>query len=288
MIIFLTISSFLAIARLIISIDDKIFYYGVTHHTSYKKALVAQNIWGKRLNPPNGIVWYINKYIVNDSKAESDLRAHVISYYGDDVYNNITHRTLLIWEHVWKTYPSYQWYARVWDDNYIIKENFEEIISGKNYNDMVEYGRVGYFEGLPFIDGGASSLISATAVREFVNRIDECRQIIEEQVHSENKNWRECAYYCEDPFFSLCRAKFGITLHNILGLFHFSINRRRFMEMSSQDIACHKTVKHKEYANQTKLRSLHYVSVSEMKRIDKLWYGNNCNLYQNSWFLYLG
>ena len=106
-----------------------IFYFGVTHHTTYFKAIAAQETWGKRLNFTNGIIWYVDKYI----KDCSFLNCVIISNNGHDEYNNITQRMLLIWKDVWKHYPHYKWYARVWDDNYIVKENFEDTIKNKNY-----------------------------------------------------------------------------------------------------------------------------------------------------------
>ena len=54
---------------------------------------------------------------------------HVISYNEKDESDTITYRMALIWKHVSENYPDFKWYARFWDDNYVIPSTFEALIN---------------------------------------------------------------------------------------------------------------------------------------------------------------
>ena len=49
----------------------------------------------------------------------------------------------LIWKHVSENYPDFKWYARFWDDNYVIPSTFEALIpSSFDVSSPLEIGRL--------------------------------------------------------------------------------------------------------------------------------------------------
>ena len=96
---------------------------------------------------------------------------------------SVGYRMALIWKHVSENYPDFKWYARFWDDNYVIPSTFEALIpSSFTVSSPLEIGRLALANegGLlvpvtsealineamhPYIDGGAGFLLSHGGIK---------------------------------------------------------------------------------------------------------------------------
>ena len=104
----------------------------------------------------------------------------MISYNEKDESDTLTYRMALIWKHVSENYHDFRWYARFWDNNYVIPSTFEALRPASfDVSSPLEIGRLALAkEGgrlvpvdtehlineamHPYIDGGSSSLLSRT------------------------------------------------------------------------------------------------------------------------------
>ena len=86
----------------------RIFYCGVTHSSSNGRIEVAKATWANPLK----VVWCSNE-------ASPDVN-HVVSNPDGNAYDQLTWHMMLVWNHMYENYAEYDWYGRVWDDNYII------------------------------------------------------------------------------------------------------------------------------------------------------------------------
>ena len=115
-----------------------VFYFAVTHSANIHSKLDASlRTWCRRvyLHTGRNVIWYSN--------APDPRIDHVISYNEKDESDTITYRMALIWKHVSENYPDFKWYARFWDDNYVIPSTFEALIpSSFNVSSPLEIGRL--------------------------------------------------------------------------------------------------------------------------------------------------
>ena len=240
-----------------------IFYFGVTHSSSNGRVEVAKATWADPLQ----VVWYSNE-------ARPGVN-HVVSNPSGNAYDQLTWRMMLIWKHVYENYKGYDWYARVWDDNYIIQDTFESLVKGYSPDELVEIGRLGRLKGHVFVGGGAGSLLSRAAMKLWSERIDECRAQLQEM------KTIPCAFACEDVLISRCRSKIGIRFKEGYGLFSHSPSHRNVMNISFEDIACRRegVFEHIDKGPQVKTvpRSFHYVSPTEMTAIHRALTNSTCH-----------
>jgi len=209
--------------------DRKVFYFAVTHASTIDKRIDASlQTWCARVLAYTGrkVIWYSN---APDPRVD-----HVISIDGTDSYANITWRMIATWKHVEQNYPGFSWYSRFWDDNYVIPETFEGI-SMPDENMPLEIGRLAVVGSgklvsigtelstslvAPlYIDGGAGSLLSKSALKLMIGGMDQCESWLLESAQQEFS----CAHGCEDLLFGICSARFfGIKHQRALGMFHTS------------------------------------------------------------------
>jgi len=199
---------------------NKIFYFAITHSSNTDRGLVNASIatWCRRV-VGRPVVWYSNK-------AQPGVD-HVISFDGvrlclifkldafflmhfnpfqEDSTENITFRMAAVWRHVAQNYGGYEWYARFWDDNYVVVKDFEDIIKRHNPNLPIEIGRLADFStnqlirvgeernnplsALLYVDGGAGSMLSHEAMRRLTMGMDICIEEVDPKVFT-------CAWRCE-------------------------------------------------------------------------------------------
>ena len=229
------------------------FYLGVTHSsTKDNKLQSAIQTWAGPLN----VVWYSDK--------PGPGVSHVVSHPDGNSYRHITWRMLLIWKHVATHYPNYDWYVRVWDDNYIIQDTFEALADFYQPDDLVEIGRLALYDGHTFVGGGASSLLSRGAMRVWSEGIEECTEMLS------GLRGLRCAFYCEDVMISRCRSKMGIRFERGWGLYSHGPAHQREMNISYNDIACRREgiFQHGDQV-QSVPRSFHYLDSADMFAIHR-------------------
>jgi hypothetical protein len=237
------------------------FYFGCTHSSQDAKLQTAIRTWAG----PLGVIWYRDT-------AGAGVN-HVISHPGGNAYNQITWRLILIWKHVYNHYPDYNWYVRLWDDNYIIKPSFEALAVGHDPNDLIEIGRLGDFNGKTFVGGGAGSLLSKGAMNEWGKRIGECEAWLNSRAQSEIS----CAFTCEDVLISICRSRVGVRFIIGKGLYSHAPSHKNVMKMTYRDIECNREGAWELVNSIISIpRSFHYVSPSEMETIHNAVTNSSC------------
>ena len=259
--------------------DERVFYFGVTHSANIHSKLDAcLQTWCSRIHAHTGrrVIWYSN--------APDPRIDHVISYEGGDEYSLITYRMALIWKHVSETYPDFQWYARFWDDNYVIPETFESLIPrSANVTEPLEIGRLALSreggrlvpvdsEGslnvnmLPYMDGGAGSLLSHEAMKRLANGASRCLAWFKSSA------WKQVIPFweeAEDLTFGICEFKlFGIQFKRGLGLYH---SAPRVPE-DADHLCKHEAYGYENPAEVSVPKTFHYVSPEAMFFIDQKWY----------------
>eukprot|EP00744_Colponema_vietnamica_P008921 GILI01012709.1.p1 GENE.GILI01012709.1~~GILI01012709.1.p1 ORF type:complete len:303 (-),score=-14.70 GILI01012709.1:462-1370(-) len=243
-----------------------VFYFGVTVPQYHDKVPACQETWSPRLRP-GGIVWY-------STAPDPRFNPHIVLVPQGDGYSIVFFRMLAIWKHVWENYPGYDWYSRVWDDVYIIKENVEELIKHRNGTaELVELGRVATAAGHTFVGGGATSLVSAAAVKALVDHIDECYPYI--QTFPE---LGFCHWHCDDVFISMCRARYGVKFEHIPG---YHAQGPRALGFNETDLSCHLPHAAEPGEAVSIPKTFHRVNSEEMRWIDRMWYGTPCNMSSN-------
>ncbi len=240
--------------------NRSIFYFGITHSSTIRIRLEsALKTWANSLK----VVWYSDKpdQYVNFSVSAPE----------GNTYDVITWRVLLVWEHVYTHFPGYDWYVRVWEDNYIIRETFEALVDDHNPDDPVEIGRLGRHDGHVFIGGGASSLLSRAGMRIWSKGIDDCRKWLKSDPN------RTMAY--EDVWISMCRSKMGIRFVMAPGLYSHAPNHETVMKIDYSDIACRREKEYEHPHNNFKSvpRSFHYVTPDVMFSIHKALVNTSCD-----------
>jgi hypothetical protein len=109
-----------------------------------------------------------------------------------------------VWKHVAANYPGYRWYARFWDDNYVVVEHFEEISEDYDHRTPIEIGRLADYaknelvrvgeanssSAFLYVDGGAGSLLSHEAMLRLTGGMDRCLSAIDPSTFP-------CAWRCE-------------------------------------------------------------------------------------------
>ena len=136
--------------------------------------------------------------------------------FQEDSTENITFRMAAVWRHVAQNYGGYEWYARFWDDNYVVVKDFEDIIKGHNPNLPIEIGRLADFStnqlirvgeernhplsALLYVDGGAGSMLSREAMRRLTVGMDICIEEVDPKVFT-------CAWRCEVLYLKIYSSK---------------------------------------------------------------------------------
>jgi hypothetical protein len=158
---------------------EKLFFiYGVTRRETHWRVMHVRDTWERQLPAP--IVWYTDEY-------DPVIGGHITTR---QPYKNVTWRFLEVYRHVAHHYccsQGYSWYIRTWDDSFLFMNNILSLVARHDPSLPVELGRMHGTPSpvhTPFVDGGASSLLSRAGVALLRNRCDDCMR------------WwgRECVY----------------------------------------------------------------------------------------------
>jgi hypothetical protein len=192
-----------------------------------------------------------------------------------DSYEMIYYRMLMIWRHVWETYPGFDWYVRAWDDNIILPERVEQIAALYDPEELVEIGRPRFGETTwpggkwveAFMGGGASALTSRALVKKFVDNMDSCPKTITAQ---------------EDVTISICHRKLGARYVRHYGFLPHSPRPGGELNVFPSDLSCKRRYRERPDEPWEHFVTFHYVKEPEnMERFVKAWYETPCSKARN-------
>lgn len=157
-----------------------------------------------------------------------------------------------MYKDVHTNFPDYDWYLRTWDDTYIVPTHIYKVLNAYDASESIEVGRLGshawHGRTEVFVDGGAGSLMSASAFRTFGSNLDQCMILA-------NKDDPALGWAPEDVIFSHCKLRLNITLRSHCG-FHHSSNTDQLKSMREN---CTLASSQREHSDRCPLVSLHYV-----------------------------
>ena len=195
-----------------------IFYFAITHHSNRKKALACNKTWVQTL--PN-MHWY-------SDEPDPEMNYTVISYKAGNTYQLVTYRALLIFNHVLSTYTGYDWYVRLWDDNYFFKERLEKLLENQNPNDSVLIGKMLHVDNWKdetryfYLGGGSVWVLSKRAFETWAQNLrletlnhDSC--ILSRLTNYLRTTIRDDFHTAEDMIFSQCLISQGVQLVHAYG-----------------------------------------------------------------------
>lgn len=248
--------------------STKLYVFGVTYEPNHERARVAEKTWVKILKP-EGITWYSNQ-------TDPLLKTKVIIPKEGMAYANVFWRMRLIWEDVLRNNPGYDWYMRVWDDNYVRWDRLCPLLKVYNANAKLELGHIytGHVrdEFMPDMDhmigGGATSLSTKSSNEDLLSYMDKCVAWVQELPAFTFKN-NTCRWRCEDYYLSYCRLRLGTRLVDVPGFFSHSPSKSAW---SDRDLACGFKLSDMEHLGGSNPFfaapiTLHYVTAQEMEHI---------------------
>ncbi len=247
---------------------ERIFVFGVTYEPNHARARVAQRTWARDF-APDGIPWYSNA-------SDAELRTRVLAPSSGMGYFDITWRMLEIWTDVLLRHPGYDWYMRVWDDNYVHFDRVCALLEAYNPAARLELGHVytGHVQRdfAPHMDhmigGGATSLSSRASNEALLRHITDCAAWIQD-LPPRTPSGATCRWNCEDYYQSYCRLRLGTRLVEVPGFFSHSPSRSGW---SDRDLACGARLVDAEHAGGSNPTvgapiTLHYLSAQEMAHV---------------------
>jgi len=171
-----------------------IFYFVITHPSSLEGETACRETWAKALN----VTWY---------SPESTFPDTVVVSAEPNTYANIFARSLKVWAHVYAEHRGYDWYVRLWPDNYVYSDRLLQLLNGYDPETPQLIGRVGRHEPYEFVGGGAGWALSRTAFEAWVqqdgNSLGGCRPPSE---------LSSKYYFAEDVIISTCLKQAGVQL----------------------------------------------------------------------------
>lgn len=217
------------------SCRERLFVFGVTYEPNHGRARVAQQTWARDFSP-TGIPWYSNA-------SDAELHARVLVPSRGMGYLDITWRMMEIWTDVLTRHPGYDWYMRVWDDNYVHFERVCALLEAYNPAALLELGHVytGHVrrDFAPHMDhmigGGAASLTSRASNEALLRHMADCAAWIQD-LPPRTPSGATCRWNCEDYYQSYCRLRLGTRLVEVPGFFSHSPSRSGW---SDRDLAWH-------------------------------------------------
>jgi UDP-glucose 4-epimerase len=252
--------------------QGRFFYFGITHGNNHEKALAAHHTWGQRAS--GGVIWYTT------SAAHNLFPFVVVSHPENNGYKRVFFRVLEIYRHVWQHYPGYDWYIRVWDDNFIVTEHVEKFLMTKRSDENVEYGYFRQVPGpqpFPLVWGGPGNLMSQTALSTIAENVTECIEFargLESKYPNHVKDWK---WQAEDVFISAFRMDRGSKMVWADGMYPFAPGPEK-----EQAIACRSkqkfTVDPDADKYPTDVLTLHYVKPAQMILLNQLWLSQSCSI----------
>ena len=118
---------------------------------------------------------------------------------------------------------------------------------------------------LPYIDGGAGSLLSHGGMRRMVDGLDECFAWFRDTMSRQIPLWQRV----EDLTFGTCACNlFGTKFQRALGMYHGTHN----VQNAAQHLCRQEPYAAKHESEVSVPRVFHFVSAEDMYFIDRQWY----------------
>ena len=134
-----------------------IFYFAISHPVNFNQELAARETWASKIN----ITWYSTVPSFSDT---------VIAFAEPNTYANIFERVLKVWSHVNRVQQGYDWYVRLWPDNYVFSERLETVLKTLNPEIPQIVGRTRDFMGTTYVEGGAGCALSRTGFDKWIEQ----------------------------------------------------------------------------------------------------------------------
>ena len=144
--------------------NSSIYYFAVSHPSAKKQEIASRKTWAKDMN----VTWFTTEKTFRDSVIVSVI---------PNTYANINARMLKVWDYVWQNEPNYDWYVRLWPDNYVFQDRMDSLVQEYDPNEPVIIGRSGFVKvysesdtkhpekKFQFLGGGAGWVVSKGAMR---------------------------------------------------------------------------------------------------------------------------
>ena len=144
--------------------DPSVFYFAISHPTSIRQELAARETWAHDIS----ITWY---------NTVPTLPHTVVLSADPNTYENILERVLKVWEHVHREHSGYEWYVRLWPDNYVFCERLENLLKLYSPKAPQLIGRVGHVDfgtekQTDFVTGGSGWALSGSALEAWAAHHD--------------------------------------------------------------------------------------------------------------------
>jgi hypothetical protein len=254
----------------------------------HAKAAASQAAYCWRLRR-GGILWY-------STLSDPVLPVVPVSHPYGQHYGTLFLRVALVWKQVHaSTANSYNWYVRLWDDNYVIAEGYVFAANTADAEDPTALGRMGEYktrDGKPFhfLGGGASALMSNGLIRVQSHILPSCLRAAELWYSNAPASspgfdnvMPECPpgrYGCEDVVFTYCfRKELGtrLMLRSVAGFNHVdadTLNPRGLFDC--RGLACRRKTKSRDNGGAAQVTIvLHWVRTgAAMMRYDETLYGH--------------
>ena len=219
---------------------SKLLIYGLTWSEGHDRVVQIERAFEKYLRAP--IVWY-------SDTPDDRFHPRIVSKAS---YPIVTWRCKEMYKDVHTNFPNYDWYLRTWDDTYIVPTHIYEVLNEYDASQSIEVGRLGShaWKGREevFVDGGAGSLMSASAFHTFGSNLDRCMILA-------NNNDPALGWAAEDVIFSHCKLRLNITLRSHCG-FHHTSDTKKVTTITND---CRLASTQREHSGRCPLVSLHYV-----------------------------
>lgn len=203
--------------------------FGVTGGVKeVNRAVWAEKTWGRR----TPVVWY-------SDVTHPTLMPHIVTHplYEKDKFAYLSFKMTAIWQHVFLTYyqeagspNAFEWYIRLWDDNFFYEENFHRIVRRLPRHFIKTpacFGKVGVrvlssadSENHKMMGGGAGWFITAPGM-QWAKNVSMCDRIT---LSYENRRgiFLPHRLHDEDILLSICMARERLQFYNIPGVEHVS------------------------------------------------------------------
>ncbi|KAJ9469019.1 hypothetical protein DIPPA_13057 [Diplonema papillatum] len=210
------------------------FVFGITGGTDGRAAYVERT-WGRR----TPVQWYADRW---DSHLRPIVDEHPM--YAKNPWGLMTYKITRIWQRdggrVERGRPAnsetpasfaahfregYDWYVRLWDDNYFHEENLHGALGHLDPSKPVTAGKAGWYSlsttaKVPFSGGGAGWFLSTTAMDRFGLSIDAAEAWM--PVFRAQPIRLTHDLHNEDIILSVWLDKIKVSFINILGVEHVS------------------------------------------------------------------
>ena len=219
-------------------LKPKIFYFGVTHHLNRDKLMASNRTWVRTIPKMH---WY-------SDKPDPDLNVTVVSYEPGNTYKLITYRMLMIFQHIYEHHQGYDWYVRLWDDNYLFNDRLVELLQDQDPDEAVLIGKLldikfpmhnGEVRRFLYIGGGSVWVLSRSALNRWFTLANAnltnhrtCKMDGVGRYLADIPNYNQ---HAEDLHLSLCLNSLGVKYVHAYGFQNYNTSHTE-LRMTNQAV----------------------------------------------------